>query len=216
MNLSNQLEVKFSRWDKTMGLSTCVQFKLWTRRTPKINYRSRLMKISPHQHRSIKTELHGGESVFPPHQERYPADCTTNESKVFNESLRNWWWKMEFCINYKKKDGSEPWFVCTVWYLNENLCVWQENIYTESHACIEWMCYTCFVNQSLTLLRLGFSKILEACHKDPTSGYIGTKKTLSHMWPGVADDTNHLVSNWSTLSLPFSISRDYPRLLKGG
>lgn len=53
------------------------------------------------------------------------------------------------------------------------------------------------------------TKILEACHKDPTSGHMGTKKTLAcitqrFIWPGVAKDVNHLVSNWSTLSSAIS------------
>lgn len=44
------------------------------------------------------------------------------------------------------------------------------------------------------------TKILEACHKDLMSGHMGTKKTLARItqrfiWPGVAKDVNHLVSN---------------------
>ena len=36
------------------------------------------------------------------------------------------------------------------------------------------------------------AKIVKECHKDPTSGHLGTKRTLSHvterfMWPGVAN-----------------------------
>ena len=47
------------------------------------------------------------------------------------------------------------------------------------------------------------TKILEACHKDPTSGHMGTKKTLARItqrfiWPGVAKDVNHLVSTLSS------------------
>ena len=51
------------------------------------------------------------------------------------------------------------------------------------------------------------TKILEACHKDPTSGHMGTKKTLAHVTScglGAANNATHLVSNWTTLSLPFS------------
>ena len=45
-----------------------------------------------------------------------------------------------------------------------------------------------FVNQSLTIPQVGFvmntkehTKILEACHKDPTSGHMGTETTLAHV-----------------------------------
>ena len=43
------------------------------------------------------------------------------------------------------------------------------------------------------------AKILKECHKDPMSGHLGTKRTLSRvterfMWPGVAKDVNQLVS----------------------
>ena len=42
-------------------------------------------------------------------------------------------------------------------------------------------------------------RILEACHNDPTSGHMGSKRTLARiterfMWPGVSKDVNHLVS----------------------
>ena len=53
----------------------------------------------------------------------------------------------------------------------------------------------------------------EACHKDPTSGHMGTKKTLAHVTScglGAANNAKHLVSNWTTLSVPFSrIIQDY-------
>ena len=43
-------------------------------------------------------------------------------------------------------------------------------------------------------------KIVVACHKDATSGHMGTKKTLARiterfMWPGVAKDVYKHVSN---------------------
>ena len=43
------------------------------------------------------------------------------------------------------------------------------------------------------------AKILDACHKDPTSGHMGSKKTLARiterfMWPGVEKDVKCLVS----------------------
>ena len=43
------------------------------------------------------------------------------------------------------------------------------------------------------------AKIVKECHKDPTSGHLGTKRTLSRvterfMWPGVAKDVYHAVS----------------------
>jgi len=46
-------------------------------------------------------------------------------------------------------------------------------------------------------------KIVVACHRDATSGHMGTKKTLARitkkfMWPGVAKDVyniNHVTEN---------------------
>lgn len=42
-------------------------------------------------------------------------------------------------------------------------------------------------------------RILDSCHKHPTSGHMGTKKTLARiterfMWPGVTKDVYQLVS----------------------
>lgn len=42
-------------------------------------------------------------------------------------------------------------------------------------------------------------RLLKECHKGPTSGHLGTKRTLSRlterfMWPGVGKDVNNLVS----------------------
>ena len=43
------------------------------------------------------------------------------------------------------------------------------------------------------------SRILASCHNDPTSGHLGTKKTLGRvserfMWQGMVNDVNKLVS----------------------
>ena len=42
------------------------------------------------------------------------------------------------------------------------------------------------------------TRILKACHIDPTSGHMGIKKTVSRiterfLWPGVISDVKHLV-----------------------
>ena len=42
-------------------------------------------------------------------------------------------------------------------------------------------------------------RILESCHRHPTSGHMGSKRTLTRiterfMWPGVSKDVYHLVS----------------------
>ena len=43
-------------------------------------------------------------------------------------------------------------------------------------------------------------RILESCHRDPTSGHMGSKRNLARitewfMWPGVSKDVYHLVSD---------------------
>ena len=41
-------------------------------------------------------------------------------------------------------------------------------------------------------------QIMQSCHSDPTSGHMGSKRTLARiterfMWPGVTKDVNSLV-----------------------
>ncbi len=47
-----------------------------------------------------------------------------------------------------------------------------------------------------------YTRILEACHRDSTSGHMGTKQILNRItdrfiWPGVTKDVNKLVSDIS-------------------
>ena len=57
-------------------------------------------------------------------------------------------------------------------------------------------------------------RILDLCHKDPTSGHLGTKKTLARIlqrfiWPGVSKDVYLLVSVCDYFCFPFSFGIYY-------
>ena len=90
MDMSNQLEAEFSRRDKTVGVSTCVQFKLWTRRTPMINHRWRATKISPHRRRIATTKLYWWRKrTFTSPRSGTQLTAPKTRSEVFDGSLRN-------------------------------------------------------------------------------------------------------------------------------
>ena len=56
------------------------------------------------------------------------------------------------------------------------------------------------------------ARLLKECHNGPTSGHLGTKRTLARvterfMWPGVGKDVNNVVSTYKTL-IQYSINKN--------
>ena len=44
-------------------------------------------------------------------------------------------------------------------------------------------------------------KVLKACHKDPTAGHMGIKRTINRIserfyWPGIVADVKNMVRIW--------------------
>ena len=83
-------------------------------------------------------------------------------------------------------------------------CIYIQYVHTQLHAYS--YIHTMHTHAHISLLQVRYitnpaekQRILQACHHDPTSGHMGSKRTLAHIteryiWPGIGKDVYAWVS----------------------